>query len=124
MTRFAASEPADRAALVAEAVTAHRERASERAVFEAETGDGSVSIVYADRTLTLRPDGDERDRVDALLAQFPVFKVAQPETRKADAGVVHVSAIADAKHVADFVEAAFREVHGLAGDYRLWVVEI
>lgn len=123
MTRFAAAEPAERASLIAEAVAAHRERASERAVFEAEVGDDEVvRIVYADRIVTLFPD--DRDRVDALLAQFPVFKVAQPETRKAEAGVVHVSAIADPKHVADFVEAAFREVYCLDGDYRLWVTAV
>lgn len=126
MTRFAATEAGDRAALVAEAVVAHRERASERALFEAETGGAEpIQIVYADRTLTLSPDENGgRERADELLAEFPVFKVAQPATRKADVGVLHVSAIADPKHVADFVEAAFREVHGLPADYRLWVVEV
>jgi hypothetical protein len=63
-------------------------------------------------------------RLDAVLAEFPVFKVAHPETRKADEGVVHVSAIADPKHAADFVETLFREVYDRPEDYRLWVAEV
>lgn len=120
MTRFEASEPAQRRALIAEAVTAHRRRDSEAAVFEA----GDVRVRYADRVIRLDVDPDERDRLDAVLGEFPVFKRKQPETRKAEEGVVYVSAIADAKHAADFLEAAFREVYGRAEGYELRVVRV
>lgn len=126
MTRFDAADPAERRALVAEAVLAHRERASEVAVFEAAaTDDGeSTRITYADRVLTLECTDEARGRLDDLLGEYPVFKIKQPDTRKAPEGTVHLSALADPKHVADFVDDAFPAVYDLPGDYRLWVVRV
>lgn len=125
MTRFDACDQAERRALVAEAVLAHRERASELAVFEAESSGGDPTrITYADRVLTFECTDAERERLDDLLDEFPVFKVKEPDTRKAPEGTVHLSALADPKHVADFVDDAFPKVHNLPGDYRLWVVRV
>lgn len=138
MTRFEASTPKERRALVAEAVTAHRKRGSDAAVFEADCGDGGGNgsrdrngggtgtsrIEYSDRTLTLAVDPAERDRLDTFLDEFPVFKIEQPATRKAPGGVVHVSAIADQKHAADFVDRAFAAVYGCPDDFRLWVTAV
>lgn len=120
MTRFEASTPAERRALVAEAVTAHRKRGSEAAVFMSEED----RIRYADRVVRFDVIDDERDRLDALLGEFPVFKIKQPDTRKAEQGVVYVSAIADAKHVADFIEAAFRDVFEHEEEHTLRVVRV
>lgn len=78
-------------------------------------------IEYEDRLLSLDLSGEERERMTALLDDFPVFKVTQPETRKASNGTVYVSAIADPKHLADFVEDCFRRVFGLGEDYGLVV---
>ena len=122
MTRFEADDPGERLGLVAEAVTAHRERGSEGAIFESASTEGRVE--YADRVLTLEVTPGHRERLDDLLGEFPVFKIEQPATRKAPEGVVHVSAIADPKHAADFVEGVFRRVYGAGEGYELRVVRI
>lgn len=112
-----ADDPDDRQTLlVREVMRARRE--GETVTFRAR----DATVEYADRLLRVEVDDDERDALDALLDEFPVFKVKQPETRKADESVVYVSAIADPKHAADFVEAAFRRAFGLPGDYRLSAV--
>ncbi|MFC6835170.1 hypothetical protein [Halomarina ordinaria] len=120
MTRFEADAPRERLSLVVDAITAHRTRDSEGAVFETDR----ATVRYADRVLRLECDADERDRLDTLLADFHVFKVAQPETRKAPEGVVYLSAIADAKHAADFVEGLFRRVYDHGEGYELRVVRV
>lgn len=159
MTRFDANEPAQRRALAAEAVIAHRKRASEAAVFQVYSGpdrdesrdetrldahaDGSedetgldadkdeaveharsLRLVYAEGVITFECTPRERERLDDLLADFPVFKLQQPATRKAPDGIVHVSAVADPKRAADFVDAAFRRVYELPESYRLWVARV
>jgi hypothetical protein len=120
MTRFEATEARDRLGLAVDAITAHRLRDSEGVTFESDEG----RVEYADRTLTLTVEPDERERLDALLEEFPVFKIEQPATRKAPEGVVHVSAIADPKHAADFVDACFRSVFEAEADYELRVVRV
>lgn len=112
-----AAEPGDRRTLLV------------RAVMDARRSGGTVTletdaatVEYADRRLRFEVDDDGRAALSELLDDFPVFKVKQPATRKADAGVVYVSAIADPKHVADFVEAAFRRVYDLPEDYGLRAV--
>lgn len=120
MTRFEAADPRQRLGLVVDAITAHRKRESEGVVLEF---DGK-RVEYADRTLTLTLADEERERLDDLLGEFPVFKIEQPATRKAPEGVVHVSAIADPKHAADFVEACFRQVFEAGEDYELRVVRV
>lgn len=120
MTRFEASTPAERRALFAEAVAAHRKRGSEVAIFEA----GDHRVRYADRVVRFNLVAEERDRLDGLLEEFPVFKLKQPETRKADPGVVYVSALADAKHAADFLDTAFRQVFDQTEEYELRVIRV
>jgi hypothetical protein len=78
-----------------------------------------VTIEYEDRTLRLELTPGERDRLEDLLEAYHVFKIEQPETRKADEGVVYLSAVTDAKHAADFLEALFREVYTLEEGYQL-----
>lgn len=120
MTRFEAATPADRRRLTAEAITAHRRRGSDAAVFAA----GDHRVRYADRVIRFEVDAAARDRLEDLLTEFPVFKLKQPATRKADPGVVYVSAIADAKHAADFLDAAFTTVYDHDEDYELRVVRV
>lgn len=126
MGRFDAAEGGERLALAVDAVATHRVRGSEGAVFEAVDTDGnrSVRVEYADRLFTLTVSPDERDALSDHLDSFPVFKLKQPETRKAPEGTVHVSAIADPKHAADFLEGTFRAVYDLPADYELRVVRV
>jgi len=119
MTRFDADTPADRRALYAEAVTASRTRGGERIVFVA----GDDRLVLAE-DLRFDLDPTDRDPLDDLLADFPVFKLAQPATRTAAEGEVYVSAVTDAKHLADFVDEAFQRVYGHGEGYTGWVVEV
>lgn len=120
MTRFEADTAQDRLALVAEAITAHRKRNSERVVFETDAG----RLTYADRTITLDLTDTERERLTDLFESFPVFKIEQPATRKADTGTVHISALADPKHTADFIEHVFRAVYELDEAYELRTVRV
>ena len=124
MGRFDADEAGDRLALAVDAVTTHRARGSDGAVFEGVDGDRRVRVEYADRLFTLTVSAEERGALEDHLGAFPVFKVKQPETRKAPEGTVYVSAIADAKHAADFLEGAFRTVYGLPAGYELRVVRV
>lgn len=112
-----ADTPRDRLALITKTITAHRTRASGGVVFETDGGQ----LSYEDRTITLEPP--DRERIEAVLQSFPVFKIEQPATRKASADVVHISAIADPKHTADFIEQVFRRVYDHGEGYELRIVE-
>ena len=111
-----------RRARIAEAVAAHRQSGSESPVlFVAETGPDPPFVEYRDREITVTAAG--RNRLDALLGEFPVFKITQPATNKAPEGEVHVSALADPKHTADFLDRLFLDVYGVAADYALRIEE-
>jgi len=120
MTRFEADDPTGRLALLAEAVTANRRRPGEGVVVESAAGRAE----YDDRRVRLELEGSGRDRLAELLDSFPAFKLKQPDTRKASEGVVYVSAVADPKRAADFLEGVFREVFGEPEGYELRVVRI
>ena len=111
-----ADAPRDRLVAFVRAVNAQR-TGGDGVVFETDAG----RLEYADRAVTLDVGDEERERLDALLGAYPVFKVKQPETRKAPEGRVVLSAIADAKHLADFLESVFREVFGAPEGYELRV---
>lgn len=120
MTRFEADTAQDRLALATEAITAHRNRNSEGAAFETDAG----RLTYSDRTITLDLTDTERERLESLFESFPVFKIEQPATRKADPGIVHISALADPKHTADFIEHVFRTVYEQDEEYELRSVRV
>ena len=90
-------------------------RADEPVVFEAE----GVTVEYEDRAIRLEATPAERERLEGLLEAYRVFKTEQPETRKAPDGVRYLSAVTDAKRVADFREALFREVYERPERYEL-----
>lgn len=113
---------AKRRARIAEAIAQHRRSGSESPVlFVAATGPDQPFVEYRGRELTVTTA--HRDRLDALLGEFPVFKIAQPATNKAPEGEVHVSALADPKHTADFLDRLFLDVFNVAESYRLRVEE-
>jgi hypothetical protein len=111
---MAADTPGERRQLLVRRIVESRRR-GEATVFRA----GDASVEYDDRTLRLEADPDERGRLDSLLSSYHVFKIKQPETRKAAEDVYYLSAVTDAKHAADFLEALFREVYGRGEGYEL-----
>jgi len=104
------SEPADSAS----------GEAKGRASDPVESGD-ERRLRYGDRRLTLFLNATERDRLDELLDEYPVFKLDAPATRKSEDGTVYVSAVADPKHLADFIEDCCRQVYDLPTGYALSV---
>lgn len=117
MSTDTADTERDRLVLFVRTVADQRTGGGEGVVFEADAGRAE----YDDRTVTLDLSADERERLDALLEDYPVFKLEQPATRKAPEGVVVLSAIADAKHLGDFLESLFREVFEASEGYELRV---
>lgn len=113
------SDPAERRTAVAKAIVAHRRAGSESPV--RLTAPNAPTVNYRDREVVVHVDDVERDRLDAVLSEFSVFKLAQPATRKAPDGEVHVSAIADPKHAADFLDRLFLDVFGQPENYDLRV---
>jgi hypothetical protein len=119
-----ATTPADRRRLLARSVADHRSRDADVA-FHGRDGDHEARVTYGDRVVAMdlahaaHPQRAARDALEETLADYPVFKLKQPETRKARTGEVYVSALADAKHAADFIETCFREVYGLGPEYEL-----
>jgi hypothetical protein len=111
---MAADTPGDRKRSFVRRIVESRQ-ANRAVVFEAD----GTAIEYENRTLRLELTPDERDRLDERLEAYHVFKIKQPETRKADESVVYLSAVTDAKHAADFLEALFRDVYTLSEGYEL-----
>lgn len=85
------------------------------------TADEKRTLRYGDRELELHLRGGERARLEDLLADYPVFKIDGPATRKAPQGEMYVAAVADPKHLADFVEDCCRRVYGLPEGFSLRV---
>ncbi|MFC4249118.1 hypothetical protein ACFOZ7_19665 [Natribaculum luteum] len=136
MTRFDAADPADRRKLFVDAITAHRKRASPFLTIEVdETGledddapDPDLGVPwmqFADGIVNLDCTDEELEALKALLSEFPAFKIddiTRPED--ADGVNVRVSAKADPNRIAQFLDAAFREVYGLPEEFRAWVVAV
>jgi len=112
----AATEPTDRRRLLVRRLMSHRGQ-SDTVTVRAE----ERTLHYGDRLLELSVDERERDRLDDLLDDYPVFKIKQPATRKADDDTVYLAAVADPKHLADFIEDCCRRVYELPDTYPLRV---
>lgn len=110
-----------------DAPTARRRRLVDAIVDNRADPDGGPTrfegaghaVEYDDQRLRLEVDDSSRAVLDDLLADYRVVKVDQPATRRADDGVVYLSAVTDAKHAADFVDALFLEVFDAEEDYEL-----
>jgi len=136
MTRFDADTEADRVALVADTVAAHRERDSQFCTVEADDDPSDDPeflppwVQFADGTLNLDCTQRELDALNDLLGRYGAFTVAERTTVEPEmegespATNVRVDAQADDERVAQFVDAVFREVYGLPADFRLWAVEV
>jgi hypothetical protein len=154
MTRFDADTPEDRRKLFAEAIVAHRERASAFVTFEAHADAGSATgtgeaedeidddedeidaddddpeelppwVQFGDGTLNLDCTDAELDDLKALLGDFPAFKIGDLTRPEETEGVnVRVSALADPNRVSQCVERIFRDVYDQPEDFRAWVTAV
>jgi hypothetical protein len=131
MTRFDADAEADRIALIAETVAAHRERGSQFCTVEADDDPSDDPdflppwVQFADGTLNLDCTDEELDALNGVLGRFGAFTVTERNTDEEAPGTnVRIAAQADDDRIGQFVEAVFREVYGLPEDYRLWTVEV
>ncbi|WP_232702629.1 hypothetical protein [Halobacterium wangiae] len=131
MTRFDADSEAERVALVADAVAAHRERESAFCTLEADDDPSDDPeflppwVQYADGTLNLDCTDEELDVLSDVLARFGAFTVTARDTEEDAPGTnVRIEARADDDRVGQFVEAVFREVYDLPEDFQLWAVEV
>ena len=98
------------------------------------TGDGDATddeprappwIQFAEKTFNLDCTDEELERLNALLEEYPEFRVDELESPEgADGTNVRVSARSDANRLADFLDRAFREVYEQPEDYRAWVVRV
>lgn len=135
MTRFDAANPAERQKLFADAIAAHRARDSAFLTIEAPTAtdDGDEGgthepapwIQFADGVVNMDCTDEELDRLEALLNEFPAFKISEL-TRPDDVeGTnVRVSALADANRIAQFLDRCFRDVYERPEDYEAWAVSV
>ncbi|MXR21305.1 hypothetical protein [Halobacterium bonnevillei] len=131
MTRFDADATAERIALVADAIAAHRDRESAFCTLEADSDPGDDPdflppwVQFADGTLNLDCTDEELDALSTVLSGFGAFTITSRESIEDAPGTnVRVDARADDERTGQFVDAVFREVYGLPEDFRLWAVEI
>lgn len=127
MSRFRADSSDEREALFADAVSAHRERASPFCTFELETGEHEEPawIQFGDGTVNLDCADEELDRLEGLLEAFPAFTIEElnrPEN--AEGTNVRIDGYADDERVAMLIERCFREVYERAERYAVWAVEV
>lgn len=148
MTRFDATEPAERRKLYVDAITAHRERGSGFLTLEADSSafvaatdesdldesdneDGADTdlgvpwIQFADGTINLDCTDGELETLKSVLGEFPAFKIDEIHRPEDVEGVnVRVSAKADPNRIAQCLDAVFQRVYELPADGRVWVVEL
>ena len=116
MRDTSATTPAERRRLLVKAIVESRRSG---AALRLDAGD--TRIEYEGQRVRLICSPEERDRLDALLDEYHVFKIKQPETRKANEGVVYLSAVTDPKHAADFLDELFGAVYDIDDGYELSV---
>lgn len=137
MTRFDADSEAERVALVADAVAAHRERGSAFLTVEVaadpdldgtdDDGDPLPApwLQFADETFNLDVTDDELAALESLLDEYPDFRIdAMERPEDADGTNVRVTARSDANRLSGFVDSVFQRVYGRSEGYRLWVTQI
>ena len=132
MTRFDADDSRERQKLFADAIAAHRTRASAFLTLEAEQDpdiDGEDSpapwVQFAENTFNVDVTDDELDRLNDVVDDFPAFRIDQLESpEEAEATNVRITARSDANRLAAFVDRVFCDVYGRDEDYRAWVAAI
>jgi hypothetical protein len=148
MTRFDADDPQARRKLFAEAIAAHRARASPFLTIEADSDRDDESeddpgveaesdpdvdgrdepapwLQFSESTFNLDVEDDELDRLKDLIESFPEFRIDQIESpEEAEGTNVRVTARSDANRLAAFADQVFLGVYGREEDYRAWVAAV
>jgi len=132
MTRFDADDPRGRRKLFAEAIAAHRTRASPFVTFEADTETGAEDddaprpwVQFGDNTFNLDVTDDELDDLKGLIGEFPEFRIEQLESPdEAEGTNARVTARSDPNRLATFADRVFLDVYDRADDYRAWVAGV
>ncbi|MFA1611919.1 hypothetical protein [Halobellus rubicundus] len=132
MSRFDADDPRERRKLFADAIAAHRTRASAFLTLEADHDpeiDGEDSpapwVQFAESTFNLDVDDEELAALNDLVDDFPAFRIDQLESpEEAEGTNVRITARSDANRLATFADRVFLEVYGRDDDYRAWVTAI
>lgn len=135
MSRFDASTADERRALFAEAIGAHRERASAFCTFETDEPVGSSDsdeepvplpwLQFADDTFNLDCTDAELARLKQLVGDYPEFRIdALDSPEDADGTNVRVTARSDPNRLAGFADRVFLDVYDAPDDYRVWAVEV
>ncbi|GGI98031.1 hypothetical protein GCM10008995_04890 [Halobellus salinus] len=146
MTRFDADDPRDRRKLFADAIAAHRTRASPFVTLEADTDSGQDAlepatdsgedgdrdddtarpwVQFGDNTFNLDVTDAELDDLKGLVGEFPEFRIQQLESpEEAEGTNARVTARSDPNRLATFADRVFLDVYDRANDYRAWVAEV
>lgn len=128
MTRFSADTPTERRKLFADAVVAHRQRASPFLTVETpKTDDEEVPpwIQLSEHTLNMDCTDAELQRLKSMLDEYPELRIDELESpENADGTNVRITARSDANRLAEFMDRAFREVYGRPESYTAWAVEV
>ncbi|MGQ3410963.1 hypothetical protein ACT4ML_01695 [Natrinema sp. LN54] len=142
MTRFDATEPAERRKLYVDAITAHRERGSgfltleaDESALETDTDTdtdaetaaelGVPWVQFGDGTINVDCTDEELDTLKTVLGEFPAFKIDELNRPEEVEGVnVRISAKADPNRIAQFVDDVFCKVYDLPSVFRVWAVEV
>ena len=136
MSRFDADTPRDRRKLFAEAIAAHRTRASPFVTLEADTdpdeggddGDDDTPrpwVQFGDNTFNLDVTDDELDGLKGLVGEFPEFRIEQLESpEEAEGTNARITARSDPNRLATFADRLFLDVYGRPDAYRAWVAEV
>ncbi|WP_224268457.1 hypothetical protein [Haloprofundus salinisoli] len=135
MTRFDAADPAERRKLFADAVSAHRTRASDFLTIQVDAAeeperDGVEDprppwVQFFQQTVNVDCTEAELDRLKKLVGDYPEFRIDELERpEEAEGTNVRITARADPNRLADFFDRTIREVYGYGEDYRAWVVAV
>ncbi|ERG94979.1 hypothetical protein [Haloquadratum walsbyi] len=136
MTRFDARTPQERRTLFAEAITAHRERASAFSTFEADSNPNTDPeseneevprpwVQFSENMFNIDVTESELERVHTLVGEFPEFRVDQLESPEdAEATNVRITARSDANRLAAFADRVFTEVYDCPDEYQVWATAV
>ena len=127
MTRFDADDPGARRKLFAEAITAHRTRASRFVTLEADTDTDPVTDLDGEEggDDASRPWVQFGDNTFNLIGEFQEFRIEQLESPdEAEGTNARVTARSDPNRLAAFADRVFLDVYGRPEAYRAWVAGV
>lgn len=132
MTRFDATTPDERRALIVDAIAAHRSRSSPHVTLEAdvpppdtETGPAWIQYRAQDGLINLDCTDAELDRLSGVLDAYPECTIVARERPEEAAGTnVRIEAYTGDDRIAALVEELFRSAYGYEASVRLWAASV